>query len=641
MNPQENNAPYSPQPMPPVNYWAPPPPPAPPVPPPETVRQKTVYSTIDTVYAWLCFLFAFLFCQAVPVTKHPLGGFLVIITLFIAAFVIFRIKKIKLYPVCILTAVSALVISAALLLAESPFLVRLAYTYSLACHCYFIYAAFGNRVEAGFSDYIYIDFVKILFIFPFRSLTELFPAISNESTKKGSRVMLKLLIGIAIAVIPTIIVLSLLSYDKGFMKILDDIFSMDGDQVAHIVLSLIFTLPLAMYGFGLYASASKKLLKDQMTAENCRNGLQKAKLLPQLTAVVAVIPILFLYVIFFISQWKYYISGFTGVLPENFSYAEYARQGFFELCSVSVINLLFIIGISFFIKRSEQNKSIVLKIITLIFCVCTLILICTAVAKLVMYIDYYGLTQKRIYAMWLMVLIAIVFIIIALGQFFSKLKIVALSLSVAILMFAGLCLCNVNALTARYNTNRYLNGTLESLDLEVMDELGDSAIPYLVQVVKTVDTEKNPELKAGIDVILYDKVIQLRDEKFSIFSFSVPSVLAKASIKDYTPQIPPAGVYGISSTLIDDNTIIYGNEMYSNYLTVHNDGTGTLYYIGQNYPVEFKLGEISYNGEAMELNYYPATEYEDAWIHIYRSEEGKEVSIILHRVDSEDDVTKS
>lgn len=637
MNPQENNFPCSPQSVPPMNYW-PPVPPAPPEPPVETPK-KPVYSMTDTVYAWFCFLFAFLFCQAVPVTKHPLGGFLLIFTLFVAAFIIFRIKKIKLYPVCILAAVSALVISAALLLAESPFLVRLAYTYSLACHCYFIYAAFNNRIEPGFSDYIYIDFVKILFIFPFRSLTELFPAISNESTKKSSRFMLKLLIGIAIAVLPTIIVLSLLSYDKGFMKILDDIFSIEADQIAHIVLSLIFTLPLAMYGFGLYASASQGLLKDKMTVESCRNDLQKVKVLPQLTAVVAVIPILFLYVIFFISQWKYYISGFTGVLPENFSYAEYARQGFFELCSVSVINLVFIVAIAFFIKRSEQNKSIILRIITLLFCLCTLILICTAVAKLVMYIDYYGLTQKRIYAMWLMVLIAIIFLVIALGQFFSKIKMVALSLTVSIVMFAGLCLCNVNALTAQYNTNRYLNGTLESLDLEVMDELGDSAIPSLVKVVKTVDAEKNPELKVRIDLILCEKAIELRDEKFSIFRLSVPSVKAKKAMKDYTPQIPPAGTYGVSSTSNNEDMIFYGDGMYSNYLTVYNNGTGNFYYIGQEYPVTLYFDEITYDGKTMDMKYQPADEDYPAQIYITYLDGEDYFSMILKDVETEGNIT--
>lgn len=511
---------------------------------PQEPPKKPVYTLHDSIYAWLSLVFAFLFCQAVPVTEHPLGGFLLIIALFAAVFVLFGIQKIKLYPVCILSAVSALIISAALLLTESPFLIKLAFAYALACHCYVIYCAFGNRIETGFSDFIYLDFIKILFILPFCSLSALFPALANESAKKGSHFLLKLIIGIGIAFVPTIIVLVLLSYDEGFTKILDTIFSTDADQIGKIFTSLMFTLPLAMYGFGLYASARKGCLKGKMTADRCQNGLQKMKILPRFTAVVAVTPILFLYVIFFISQWKYYISGFTGVLPQNFSYAQYARQGFFELCAVSVINLLLITAIAFFIRRGKQNKSVILKIITVIFCLCTLILICTAVAKLIMYINYYGLTQKRIYAMWLMMLIGIVFLIITLGQFVSRMKIVALSLAVSVAMFAGLCLCNVNALTARYNTQRYLNGTLESLDLEVMDELGYSAVPSLVQVAKTIDTKKPSEFKEQIDSILYRNAVQLEAEQNSIFSFSVPSALAKAALKEYTPQAPKT--YGVS-----------------------------------------------------------------------------------------------
>lgn len=626
MNSQDHNNPYPPQPMPPVNYWAPPPPPpAPPTTPPEEVRKKPVYSMIDTVYAWFSMIVAFLFCQAVPVTKHPLGGFLVIIGLFVTTFVIFRVKKIKVLPVCVLTAISAFVISSALILAESPFLIKLAYTYCLGCHCFFVYAALGNRIENGFSDYIYIDFIKILFILPFCSLSAIFSALSNESTRKGSRFMLKLLIGVAIAVFPTVIILSLLSYDEGFMKILDDIFSIDGEQVAHIILSLIFTLPLSMFGFGLYASSCQGILKDKMTAENCKNGLQKTKILPQITAVVAVIPILFLYVVFFISQWQYYVSGFTGVLPENFSYAEYAREGFFQLCSVSVINLLLITAIAFFIKRSSESKSVILKIITVVFCLCTLILICTAVAKLVMYIDYYGLTQKRIYAMWLMLVIGIVFLIIALGQFFSKMKIVALSLTVAITMFAGLCLCNVNAITAQYNTDRFLDGTLETLDVAAMEDLGDSAIPSLVRVAKITN---NTQLKIDIDVVLCKKAVELREEKFSIFSFSVPSMLAKSAMKDYTPQIPPAGVYGVCSTEINGE-LKYCDVTYSNYLLVNSDGTGTMYFVGEEYPVEFDLDQITSDGTTMDLDYYPAVDDEAAWIYISYYDESEQFSMIL------------
>lgn len=494
---------------------------------------KPVYSGTDTLYAWLSFLFAFLFCETLPLAKHPLGGFLLICTLFVSGFVILWVKRINLSPACSFSAVSALVIGSALLLTETGFLVSLSLAYCLVSYCYFLYAAFGNRIEPGFSDYIYIDLIKILFILPFCSFCSVFSALFQKSANKGSRFALKILIGIAIAVLPTALVFAFLSYDAGFTKILEDIFSFDSVDMPRILRNLVFSIPLSMYGFGLYASSQKQVLHSKMAAQSCDRGLHKARILPQLTALVAVIPILFLYVVFFVSQWKYYISGFTGVLPENFSYAQYARQGFFELCSVSVINLVIIVFIAFFIKRGKKDRSVILKIVAAVFCLCTLILISTAVAKLVMYIDCYGLTQKRIYAMWLMALIGIVFLVIALGQFLRRIKTVAVCFTVAIVMFGALAVCNVNALCARYNTDAYLSGKLQSIDIKAMEALGDSAVPSLVRLSTSMDAQKDPELKQKVDAVLQSNVAALEEEKGSIFSFSLPSALAKDALKDY------------------------------------------------------------------------------------------------------------
>ena len=505
---------------------------------PTNQPQKPIYSVVDTVYAWICLLMAFLFRQSLPVAEHPLGGFLLILTLFLSGFVILRIKKKKLSPVCIFSAVSSMVIGSALVLSGTEFLIKLSMTYCLASYCYFLYAALGNRIEEGFSDYVYIDFVKILFILPFRSIGAIFPALSNKSEKKSFQFFLRFLGGVGIAIIPTLLVLFNLSYDASFVKLLENIFTVESEPIRRTIKSLILTLPLAMYGFGLYASSDRQLLHSKMNAESCQRGLQKAKFLPQLTAAVSVTPILFLYVVFFISQWKYYVSGFTGNLPADFSYAEYARQGFFELCAVSVINLLLIVGIAFFIKRGKNGGSVILKIVATVFCLCTLILISTAIAKLVMYIQYYGLTPRRIYAMWLMVLIGIVFLLIALGQFIRKFKAVAASFTVAIVLFAALGVCNVNALCANYNTNRYLSGSLETVDVVALQELGDSAIPALVQLANAVDREEQPQLAYQIDRILNCRAAEFEKEEFSPFSFCVPSAMAKAALKGYNQNTP-------------------------------------------------------------------------------------------------------
>ena len=87
-------------------------------------------------------------------------------------------------------------------------------------------------------------------------------------------------------------------------------------------------------------------------------------------------------------------------------------------------------------------------------------------------------------------------------------------------MFAGLAVCNVNALCAQYNADRYLSGTLETIDVQAMQELGDSAVPSLVRLVTEMDGEKDPKLKDQITSILRLELNALKTEKASVFSYS-------------------------------------------------------------------------------------------------------------------------
>lgn len=571
------------------------------------IPQNTPENKIDSVFAWLSLILAFFFCHTVAVANHPMGGFLLVLAVFITAFTVLRLKKIKLHPCCILSSISALLLSAALILTESFFLLSLIYVYCLASCLFLIYTAFGNRVQDGYSDYIYVDFIKILFVLPFSSLAAIFPAIANNTSRRVWQLLLKILIGIGIAIIPTTLVFAFLSYDDGFMKLLDDIFSFDWENVPQLLYSFIFTLPYAMYGFGLYSSAQKGVMKEKFTVESCKNTFLKMRILPQLTAVVAAAPIIFLYVVFFVSQWKYYISGFTGILPENFSYAEYARQGFFELCAVSVINLLIITAFTALISRGRKQKGAILKLLTVVFCLFTLVLISTAVAKLVMYISYYGLTQKRIYAMWMMAVIAIIFLVIALGQFIPKFRIVAVSVTVLIAMFIPLALCNVNMLTANYNTDRYLAGTLETVDTELMEELGDSAIPSLVKLVSCIDAEEEPELLIAIDTILHNKKQEIRKEKFSLFAFNIPSALAKSALQDYEPDIPPAGMYYITYIYSDEKGYIYDDDDPKYYMNITADKTASATFKDKSYSMYIENGQLIYGEYVFDCIYEPAT----------------------------------
>lgn len=469
------------------------------------------YSVKENIFAWLCYFLAYIFCLSIPISYNPLGAYVVIVLMFVSTFaVLIKGKKPKTMPM--LVASSALIVSACLVTTSSDFMRFYAFAYSIIAYCYFLYGMSSDK-RFSFSDGIIIDFVKAVFVLPFCSFADMFKAMFTGKSNKSGRFILRFLLGVAIAVIPTVMIFNLLSFDSSFTQLLDKIFDFDIDSVFTHIFSLLFGIPVGAYIFGLFISSTDKKCEDVLTPDTCKKNMTNMRIAPAVTILTAVLPILFIYVVFFISQWDYYISGFTGVLPENFSYAEYAREGFFQLCTVSVINLVIIILISLFLKRKGDKPSVILRVLSIVFSLCTLILISTAVAKMVMYIDCYGLTPKRVYASWFMFVLALIFVLIIVKQFVSKLRVIALSLAVLVVMFTALALSGVDGYIAQYNVDRYIDGSLSSVDIDAMEDLGDAAIPSMVRLYDVLFEKIDSEVYEGGELDLYTELTQSLDYK--------------------------------------------------------------------------------------------------------------------------------
>ena len=508
-------------------------------PSPQPERSIRDFTRLERAFAWLSFVFGYLFCRAFPVKDSPLGGFLFVSILFVVTASILKLKGCKFTVMPVVLALSAIAVSVSLIIADNSFIYFFAYSYALAVYCYFIYAVVGTSMQAGFSDYILADFFKALFVSPFFAFTQLFKGMFSGRAKSGGKFISKTLLGIALAIIPTAIVLALLCYDDSFYELLCRIFDFNLADIFSHIFSLGFAIPIGMYIYGLFISSSDKLCEEIMTADECSKGFRKMRIAPRVTILVAAIPVLLVYVVFFISQLDYYVSGFTGYLPSYLSYAQYAREGFFQLCTVSVINLVIILLALMFMKRKTEKPPVSLKILTVIYSLFTLVLISTAISKMVMYIDYYGLTQKRVYATWFMILLAIIFIIIALKQFIPRIKAIAGCFAVCVILFAALSLSNVDAHIAQYNVDRYMSGTLEQLDIDDFEDLGDSAIPEMVRLYNHLLENKNSGLSMddSLNYALLKSELEyratcLKNQDGEIFSFNIPASRAKKALRE-------------------------------------------------------------------------------------------------------------
>ncbi len=489
------------------------------------------YSAAECVFAWLCMLAGYWFCRAFPVWVNPLGGFLVILLLFISATMVLLCRGDKPGWGAVLSALSAVAIAASLILAANGFLRFLAYTYAIAVFCYYVYAATGNSLQKGFSNFVAIDFLKALLVLPFYSLSHVFKAMFTGKGKRSGKLIGKVFVGMALAVVPTFVVALLLSYDKGFADLLQKILNLDGFDILSHLFSFLFGIPVGMYLFGLYISSADGKCRRVMTVASCQTTAVQMKFVPAITVMTAVIPLIFLYVVFFLSQWSYYVSGFTGVLPQDFSYAEYAREGFFQLCTVSVINLLVLAAVIVFMRRGSRGTRALFKAIAITLSLFTLVLIATAIAKLVMYINSYGLTPKRVYAAWFMGLIAVIFLLIIVRQFAEKLPVVAAAIVVFAIMFAGLTLPNTDGYIAKYNVDRYVSGSLETVDVEAMEDLGLAAVPQMVRLLDILEEQEDTgPLYQDTRWFLYRIHRDYTREDASIFAWSIPYMRAKNAL---------------------------------------------------------------------------------------------------------------
>lgn len=390
---------------------------------------------------------------------------------------------------------------------------------------YFVFYLSGNSSEKYPSSLFPLELLKALFVMPFGSLSSSIEAISqNKKSGKIGKGILMVFLGLAIAFIPCLIVIFLLSYDSGFNQMLDRIFDFGFSDVPEILKNIILAFPMALLLFGMLYSGKNKRFSDILNEEKCKKTQDIMGFAPAILCVSAVIPFILVYILFFVSQADYYLSAFGGKLPDGMTYASYAKNGFFQLCAVSVINFVIIICISIFGKKKEGRVPLPIRTVNAVFSLSTLILIATAFSKMVIYIGAYGLTLLRVLPSAFMVFLAIVFLMMLIKQFAEKTNVIIVSLVAAVIICGVLAFADVDGTVAKYNTDRYLAGELEHFEVGMLADLGDPGIVQLDRIAKKADSA---DVRKQAEELL-EYAISTRPEK----GISLPAIKASRIIAD-------------------------------------------------------------------------------------------------------------
>ncbi|WP_073817513.1 DUF4153 domain-containing protein [Kitasatospora sp. CB01950] len=164
----------------------------------------------------------------------------------------------------------------------------------------------------------------------------------------------------------------------------------------------------------------------------------------------------------------------TGMTP-----AAYARQGFWQLLWIAVLTLLVVALAKYWAPRSTPGDRRLVKVMLGMLCTLTLVVVGTALVRMSLYMDAFGLTRLRVNVAAVEIWLGLVFLMVLFGSVLSTRRwlprAVVLSAALAVALFG---LLRTDGLIAEQNVDRYRTSAAH-LDINYLRGLSVDAVPAL------------------------------------------------------------------------------------------------------------------------------------------------------------------
>ena len=231
-----------------------------------------------------------------------------------------------------------------------------------------------------------VGVLRAVFVKPFTAIGAYFQAFAGLFRTKDKGSARHGWIGVAIGLPLMVIVLALLSSaDAGMQKLLGGLFAQVSiwDWFWRVFVVLVSSMLIYSLFYNLtWGKPDADLLPAKQNWKLAGPG-------------VVIGLLLFAYALFTYVQFTYL---FGKTLPQDFTYSEYAREGFDQFLVVTLINFT-VLGVS--LVRSEPGRAI--KALQTLLIAASLVVLASAGWRMLLYIGAYGLTIRRILPLWLMI----------------------------------------------------------------------------------------------------------------------------------------------------------------------------------------------------------------------------------------------
>jgi len=349
----------------------------------------------------------------------------------------------------------------------------------------------------------------------------------GQSDQQRYEVLRRVLTGIVIALPLLLVVIPLLSSaDLVFSHYLGKLpeylrLIRLGELIGRTLLIIVITV----FSFAYLQSFQGSRAEIIAGAESYSNSLELQKRWDPISASTFLTLLNLVYIIFAVIQFSYLFGGGQFTLPAGYTYAEYARQGFFELVVVTLINFSIYILVINFVHDSRRHLYNLFRMLLSLLAVSTLILLISSFFRLALYEEAYGYTFARVAAHALIIYLFILFLVAIYRIWQDKQSLLKTFILVSLVAYLIFNFFGIDRFIAASNIERYFK--TGEIDVHYLTYLSDDAVPQLVTLLGVPDNDVAPYIEND----LYLRKERLLTQKWQSFNWS--SFRAAAILQDY------------------------------------------------------------------------------------------------------------
>ena len=227
------------------------------------------------------------------------------------------------------------------------------------------------------------------------------------------------------------------------------------------------------------------------------------------------------YLLFVAVQFQYF---FSETLKAGYTYAEFARRGFFELLFVTMLNLLIISTIVSYVNKTSKFMTLVIRSLLALLVTFSGVMLYSAFLRLFMYEEAYGFTFARVLAHSFMIFLLVILCYSFMRIWMYRLSLVRFYIICAIIFYTLVNTIQLDTFVVERNLERYTE--TGKIDIYYLNSLSYEGVEGLVELYKL-----NPD-HPGLSELLLQRKQELLNSEESWNSINISRRSAEKALTD-------------------------------------------------------------------------------------------------------------